>query len=307
MINFRDYTYQFGPIVPGPNSLPFPMDFDPDEVMKRKNEIFEALFADLDALEIYPAKDSTVPLPIEAVHNKNIIMFKLGDPRQVTLIKKEGKRFQDKPDTTSPHCMIILDNRHNEQRILIQCKRNVFNGNTDKIAAMLQLSFNRKLSKEHLYMEIGHEYPPVVFWNYIKSQPQGIKSIRLCIPFPNLPRVSDEVDNVDEIFEKMNNDYHSSMVIQIDAAEGGILTGLDENDPRLQYFLAANAKCGKYALVKAAGRKSYYECGKKDHMTQQLDDRIAKMTANDFAGELWSTTYSYVAEQIKDPGHPLNL
>ena len=307
MVNFRVYTYQFGPIVPGPNSLPFPLECDPDEVMKRKNEIFEMLFADLDSLEIYPAKDSTIPLPIEAVHNKSIIMFKLGDPRPVTLIKKEGKRFQDKSDTTSPHCMIIIDNRHNEQRILIQSKRDVFNGNTDRIAAMLQFSFNRKLSKEHLYMEIGHEYPPVVFWNYIKSQPQGIKSIKLCIPFPNLPRVSDEVDNVDKVFEQMNNDYHSSMVIQIDAAEGGVLTGLDENDPRLQYFLAANAKCGRYALVKAAGRKSYYECGKKDHMSQQLDDRIAKMTANDFAGELWDTTYSYVADQIKDPGHPINL
>lgn len=298
MINFRVYTYQFGPIVPGPNSLPFPIEFDPDEVMTRKNELFESLFADLDALEIYPDKESMVPLPIEAIYNKNIIMFKLGDPKTVTLIKKEGKRFQDKSDTTSPHCMIIIDNRHGEQRILIQRKRDVFNGNTDKISAMLQFSFNKKLSKEHLYMEIGHEYPPVVFWNYIKSQAQGIKSIKLFIPFPNLPRISDEVDNVDKVFEQMNNDYHSSMVIQIDAAEGGVLTGLDENDPRLQYFLAANAKCGRYALVKAAGRKSYYECGKKDHMSQQLDDRIAKMTANDFAGELWDTTYSYVADQI---------
>lgn len=86
-----------------------------------------------------------------------------------------------------------------------------------------------------------------------------------------------------------------------------MLTGLDENDPRLQYFLAANAKCGRYALVKTAGRKTYCECGKKDHMSQQVDDRVARMTANDFAGELWSTTYSYVAEQIKDPGQPLNL
>ena len=301
MTNFTVYTFQFGPIVPGPNSLPFPLEFDPDEVMTRKNEIFETLFADLDALEIYPDKESNVPLPIEAVHNKNIIMFYLGDPKTVTLIKKEGKRFLSKPDTTTPNCMVIIDNRHEEQRILIQRKRDVFNGNTDKIAAMLQQSFNRKLSKEHLYMEIGHEYPPVVFWNYIKSQPQGIKSIKLYIPFPNLPRVAEEIDKVDDVFEQMNSDYHSSMVIQIDAAEGGILTGLDENDPRLQYFLAANAKCGKYALVKAAGRKSYYECGKKDHMSQPLDDKIAKMTANDFAGDIWADTYAYVGEQIKDP------
>lgn len=301
MINFTVYTFQFGPIVPGPNTLPFPLEFDPDEVMTRKNDIFENLFADLDELKIYPDKKSTVPLPIEAVHNKNIIMFYLGDPRPVTLIKKEGKRFLNKPDTTSPNCMIIIDNRHDEQRILIQRKRSVFNGNTDKIATMLQQSFNRKLTTEHLYIEIGHEYPPVVFWNYIKSQPQGIKSIKLCIPFPNLPRVAEEIDKVDDIFEQMNSDYHSSMVIQIDAAEGGILTGLDENDPRLQYFLSANAKCGRYALVKAAGRKTYYVCGKKDHMSQSLDDKIAKLTANDFVGDMWGDTYAYVGEQIKDP------
>lgn len=307
MINFPVYTFQFGPIVPAPDSLQFPIDFDPDEVMTRKNQIFENIFADLENLAIYEDKDSTMPLPIEAVRNKEIIMFYLGEPKNINIVKRNAGHFLDTKDTTYPNCMIIIDNRSTMQHIFIQKKKAVFNGNTDKIAEMLQRSFNRVLSKEHLYMEIGHEYPPVAFWNYIKSQPQGIKSIKLWIPFPNLPRIAENIDKVDTVFEQMNNDYHSSMVIQIDAAEGGILTGLDENDPRLKYFLEANAKCGKYAMVKAAGKRAYYPCGKKDHMSQPMEDKMAGYKANDFQGDMFGHEYEYLLDQLKDPNRLANM
>lgn len=307
MTNFTVYTFQFGPIVPAPGDLQFPIEFDPDKVMENKNETFEKLFEDLDNLAIYETKDSTTPLPIEAVRNKEIIMFYLGDPTPITIVKKDGKVFYNKQDTTNPYCMVIIDNRSTMQRIFIQGKKGVFNSNTDRIAEMLQRSFNRVLSKDHLYIEIGHEYPPVAFWNYIKSQPQGIKSVKLWIPFPNLPRVAETVDQVDDVFEKMNSDFHSSMMIQIDAAEGGILTGLDENDPRLKYFLEANAKCGKYAMVKAAGRRAYYPCGKKDHLSQPMDDKVAGYKANDFNGDMFGDEYKFLLEQIADQTRLANL
>lgn len=307
MINFPVYTFQFGPIVPAPDSLQFPLDFDPDEVMARKNTIFEKLFTNMDNLAIYEDWDSTTPLPTEAVRNKEIIMFYLGEPKPISIVRRKNGHFQDTSDTTYPYCMIIIDNRSSMQRIFIQKKRSVFNGNTDKIAEMLEGSFNRILPREHLYMEIGHEYPPVAFWNYVNSQPQGIKSVKLWIPFPNLPRIAENIDKVDDIFERMNKDYHSSMIIQIDAAEGGILTGLDENDPRLKYFLEANAKCGKFAMVKAAGKRAYYPCGKKDHMSQPMDDRVAGYRSDDFSSDMFGDEYRFLLEQLSDPNRLANM
>lgn len=102
MVNLPVYTFQFGPIVPAPDSLQFPIDFAPDEVMTRKNQIFEDIFADLENLAIYENKDSTIPLPIKAVRNKEIIMFYLGEPKNINIVKRNGGHFLDTKDTPIP-------------------------------------------------------------------------------------------------------------------------------------------------------------------------------------------------------------
>lgn len=247
MTDFTVYNFHLGTAAQGSSS------FDPDDVMTRRNEIFESLFADFGTLSVYPDLEMSVPLPIEAVHNREIIMFYLGDPGT---------------ETGTSNCMVIIDNRRDMECILIQRKRSAFNGNTDKIAEMLQRSFNLRLSHEHL---------------------------RIHIPFPAQPRVAEAIDKVDDVFGKMNR----SMMIRTDAAEDGILTGLDVSDPRLQFFLAANAKSGKLDMT--AGLKTYYDYGNKLHRTRSIDDRIATMTARDFEGGVSSDTYSYVIQQINDP------
>lgn len=304
MAKFILYTYQFGPIVPGPDSLPFKVDFNTEEVMAKKNELFERLFADFNALCLRDGKELE-DLPLEGANNKQFIIFHLGDPKKVSLDKNVNGKFVKSFDTTSPHCMILIDNRKDVQRIYIEKKRAAFGGNTDRIAKILQSSFNTKLRNEHLYIEIGHEYSENAFWKFIKSKPLGIKSIRFYIPYPNLPRISDQVLDVDEKLVQLNKRHNSQTLLQMDAAKDGILAGLDPEDPTLQRLLKASARSGKYVPVKPVGQKGYTLCGKKSHLSVELPDKISQLKAEDFKGDLFGNNIEYIADLLGEDIRPV--
>ena len=305
MAKFILYTYQFGPIVPGPESIPYPLDFNPDEIMAKKNELFEGLFADFNALCLRDGKESEEqPLPLEGANNKQFIIFHLGDPKKVSLHKNVNGKFVKTFDTTSPHCMILIDNRKDIQRIYIEKKKAAFGGNTDRIARILEHGFNAKLRNEHLYMEIGHEYSENAFWDYIKSKPLGIKSIRFYIPYPNLPRVSDAVLRVDENIVQLNKRHNSQALLQMDAAEGGILAGLTPENADIQGLLSSNARAGKYVPVQPVGQKSYTLCGKKSHLSVDLPDKMSQLTAEDFKDHLFGDNMEYIANHLSNDVHP---
>lgn len=306
MARFIIYTYQFGPIVPGPDSIHFPLDFNPNEIMAKKNELFEGLFADFNTLCLWDGKESEeLPLPLEGIINKQFISFHLGDPKKVPLEKIVDGKFVKTFDTTSPHCMILIDNRKDIQRIYIEKKKAAFGGNTERIAKILEYSFNAKLRNEHLYMEIGHEYSENTFWDYIKSKPLGIKSIRFYIPYPNLSRVSDAVLRVDENIVQLNKRHNSQTLLQMDAAEGGILAGLTPDNPDIQGLLSSNARAGKYVPVQPVGQKSYTLCGKRSPLSVDLPDKMSQLTAEDFKDHLFGDNMEYIASLLGNDVRPV--
>lgn len=299
MAKFIVYTYQFGPIVPEEQMLPFEPEtpIDADALMARKGEIFEQIFADFKRVRIFEGKESEPKmLPIEGVNNKQFILFHLGDPKQIALeeISEEGK-FVHSSAPSAPHCLIIIDNRKDVQRIYIEKKRAAFNANTDSIAKILERSFNCQLRKEHLYMKINHEYSSTAFWKFIRSRPHGIKSIIFKIPYPNLPRVS---DNVEELLKKLNKSANSDATLKLEAAKKSILSGVTPDNPYINGLVEASAQSGAVISVKGAGDGGYTQCGKKEHKKMDLPERISNLSQEDFRGGLFNNTSDALASLL---------
>lgn len=299
MAKFIVYTYQFGPIVPDKQMLPFEPEtpIDADALMARKGEIFEQIFADFKRVRIFEGKESDPKmLPIEGVNNKQFILFHLGDPKQIALeeISEEGK-FVHSSAPSAPHCLIIIDNRKDVQRIYIEKKRAAFNANTDSIAKALERSFNCQLRKEHLYMKINHEYSSTAFWKFIQSRPHGIKSIIFKIPYPNLGRISD----TRRLLAEVNRSVNSDATLKLEAAKRGILSGVTPDNPYISGLVEASAQSGAIISVKGAGDKGYTKCGEKEHKNMDLPERISNLTQEDFSnGNLFNDTSDTLASLL---------
>lgn len=299
MAKFIVYTYQFGPIVPDKQMLPFEPEtpIDADALMARKGEIFEQIFADFKRVRIFEGKESEPKmLPIEGVNNKQFILFHLGDPKQIDLeeISEEGK-FVHSSAPSAPHCLIIIDNRKDVQRIYIEKKRAAFNANTDSIAKILERSFNCQLRKEHLYMKINHEYSSTAFWKFIQSRPHGIKSIIFKIPYPNLGRISD----TRRLLAEVNRSVNSDATLKLEAAKRGILSGVTPDNPYISGLVEASAQSGAIISVKGAGDKGYTKCGEKEHKNMDLPERISNLTQEDFSnGNLFNDTSDALASLL---------
>lgn len=299
MAKFIVYTYQFGPIVPDKQMLPFEPEtpIDADALMARKGEIFEQIFADFKRVRIFEGKESEPKmLPIEGVNNKQFILFHLGDPKQIALeeISEEGK-FVHSSAPSVPHCLIIIDNRKDVQRIYIEKKRAAFNANTDSIAKILERSFNCQLRKEHLYMKINHEYSSTAFWNFIQSRPHGIKSIIFKIPYPNLARVSDTVQEL----LKVNKSVNCDAILKLEAAKESILSGVTPDNPYINGLVEASSQSGAIISVKGAGDRGYTKCGKKEHKKMDLPEGISNLTQENFSnGNLFNDTSDALASLL---------
>ena len=298
MAKFIIYTYQFSPLLTLFDSVE-----ESEAAMKRKNEIFEELFADFNSLCLTNGRRevSKRSLPLEGVNNKQFILFHLGDPKRVPLEKIVDGKFVNTSDTTSPHCMILIDNRKDIQRIYIEKKATAFQGKTDRIARCLQLNFNKLLSKKHLSMIIRHEYSERSFWDYVTTRAKKIKSVEFFIPYPNLPRVS---DNVNEYLKEIATDYNSNLKLRLEASVFGRIGDLNPSDERLQAFAKTNARSGVPIKIGEEGVKGLIHCGKNVYQSVELPDQMSQLKAEDFQGDLFGNNMEYIASLLHNDVRP---
>lgn len=275
MAKFIIYTYQFSPLL-----TLFDTVEESTAAMERKNELFEELFTDFKSLRITQGEGSAKrTYPLEGVNNKQFILFHIGDPKRVPLHKIVDGKFVDTSDTTSPHCMVLIDNRKDVQRIYIEKKMSAFRGKTDRIAKILQENFNVLLAEKHLRLDIGNEYREQVFWNYISMHAKEIQSIEFFIPYPNLPRVSEYVE---EVLNEMQVDYNCSLNVRMNAPGNGRMSLPDQSDKRMRYFVTADARSGVPIKVKRYGERGFSECGKNVYQSMDLPDNVSQLKEDDF-------------------------
>lgn len=298
MTKFIIYTYQFSPLL-----TIFDTVEESTAAMQRKNEIFEELFTDFKSLRITQGEGAAKRVyPLEGVNNKQFILFHIGDPKKVPLHKIVDGKFVDTSDTTSPHCMVLIDNRKDVQRIYIEKKMSAFRGKTDRVAKILQENFNILLTEKHLRMDIGNEYREQVFWSFISLHEKDIRSIEFFLPYPNLPRVS---DNVAEVLKEMQVDYNCSMNVRMNAPENGRMSLPNQSDKRMRYFVTADAIGGVPIKVKLDGQRGFSECGKHVYKSVDLPDNVSQLKEEDFNSSQREATIAYLINLLKGDVRPV--
>lgn len=245
MSTFVVYTYQFAPKVKDREQYSelFPdKDVSPDKIMEKKQETFQSLFDD-DSAFTFTIDNETFNHRI-LLNSGGIIMLKIANNKKIF----HEENFVVKSIDDQPSSIVIIDNRKDCQSIAIQDKRSSFSS-TDQIAGIMKKSFNAVLWKRLLVVDIRRRLEEKSFWQLVGHYPSGIKAVRFGIPYPNLPRVS---DNVRDLFKDMAKEFGANSKYEIDAIEGQSLR-LAESNEYLRELVHASSESGHDIMVQPIG------------------------------------------------------
>ena len=245
MSTFVVYTYQFAPKVKDREQYSelFPdKDVSPDKIMEKKQETFQSLFDD-DSAFTFTVDNETFNHRI-LLNSGGIIMLKIANNKKIF----HEENFVVKSIDDQPSSIVIIDNRKDCQSIAIQDKRSSFSS-TDQIAGIMKKSFNAVLWKRLLVVDIRRRLEEKSFWQLVGHYPSGIKAVRFGIPYPNLPRVS---DNVRDLFKDMAKEFGANSKYEIDAIEGQSLR-LAESNEYLRELVHASSESGHDIMVQPIG------------------------------------------------------
>ena len=245
MSTFVVYTYQFAPKVKDREQYSelFPdKDVSPDKIMEKKQETFQSLFDD-DSAFTFTVDNETFNHRI-LLNSGGIIMLKIANNKKIF----HEENFVVKSIDDQPSSIVIIDNRKDCQSIAIQDKRSSFSS-TDQIAGIMKKSFNAVLWNRLLVVDIRRRLEEKSFWQLVGHYPSGIKAVRFGIPYPNLPRVS---DNVRDLFKDMAKEFGANSKYEIDAIEGQSLR-LAESNEYLRELVHASSESGHDIMVQPIG------------------------------------------------------
>ena len=160
-----------------------------DENMLRHQELFQKFFEGEDELNrkhgdqvffwnrggYYPAK----------------IMMNTGGIIMLRLQKEKTREFEVaykmRSHKEQPSCMIIIDNRHEQQRVLIERKKDVFAPTT--IAHMMEQTIGKwMIQRYRVGLRLPLVYKKDQFWSVMEEYSQYVKKLEFDFPYPNMAR-----------------------------------------------------------------------------------------------------------------------
>jgi|GEM_PF-2571006 len=90
-----------------------------------------------------------------------------------------------------PSALVIIDNRHDQQRVLIENTRTW--PDTDVLRNIIKSALNEKLKVYRLLMIIEPIWRKTEFWNTVRRYKGHIRSIQFEVGYPNMGRTGDKV------------------------------------------------------------------------------------------------------------------
>lgn len=203
MSDFVLYSYQCNPIhveidPKKPSTIPTEYDEEEnrkaDENMTRHQDLFQEFF---DTKEECKHK-----------HNGNVYLLHKGNYYGAKILMSQGgiimlrlqkdklheyeSNYEILTQKEQPSSMIIIDNRFEQQRIMIERKKDTFAPST--IAKMLESNIGAWMSKKY---RVGVRVPLIFrkdqFWSVVEEYKNGIKKLIFDFPYPNMARPMDKL------------------------------------------------------------------------------------------------------------------
>ena len=248
MAQYVVYSYQFTPIFDEQGDL-FDDYSNIDEVMEKKQELFSGLFNDNLVFKYRSHRHEH-----ELLYNNNdLILLKLANNKQIV----QESAFKTKKLEHNPSCKVLIDNRKDVQNIYVEKSGYAFS-DTSVIAHILENTFNRYLSSCHLSMSIKHRYKTQEFWDIIKSADSGVKMIRFCLQYPNLPDIRQKMGEM--LADASKQIKSKETKVEFNAGTGESLDITEKNE-KVTEMVEASAASGKHIILRLNGYRAYREVG----------------------------------------------
>ena len=198
MSDFVLYSYQCNPIhveIDPKEITTIPIDYDEeenrraDENMARHQELFQEFF---DTEEVCDHKhNGNIYLLHDGSYYKTKILMSRGGIIMLRLQKDKFHEYESdfnmRVQKEQPSSMIIIDNRFEQQRIIIERKKDTFAPST--IAKMLEKNIGAWMTKNY---RVGVRVPLIYrkdeFWSVVEEYKNCIKKMDFNFPYPNMAR-----------------------------------------------------------------------------------------------------------------------
>ena len=157
--------------------------------MARHQALFQAFFEGKDELnrkvgdQVFFQHNGGYYAAKIMMNQGGVIMLRLQKDRT----HEFEKGFKLLKQTEQPSCMIIIDNRHEQQRILIERTKDVFAPST--IARMMEQTIGKWLTQNYrVGMKMRLVYKKDQFWSVMEEYSQRVKKLEFDFPYPNMAR-----------------------------------------------------------------------------------------------------------------------
>lgn len=270
MASFKIYAYQFSPAIEDEIMTETLFGMTPvtsDSVMLDKQTVFQTLFSDGSG---FAFSKGLTKYNHQVILNENgIIVLRIANNKKL----RQEENFKIKELVNQPSCVVVIDNRGDCQSMAIQDKSRAF-VSTDQVAKIMTASLNEALKASGLVVEIRRRIEENTFWNLLDRYPEGVRSIRFEIAYPNLPRVS---DNVDALFRSVCKELGATSSFQLNAIQGQTLN-LSKSSELLSGLVKASSESGHPIKVLPAEKNArWVSTGTDSSVSSEMNDKLFSM------------------------------
>ena len=265
MMRFTIYSYLFKPINEPFQPELFSPDVDADESMDRKLEIFGDFFRGDQQIRFGRSNQRFDHLVVAQVNG--IIVLQIANNTQ----QVHEQKFNRWTEEDHPSLFVLIDNREDRQVIAIENRTLAFS-DTQTVANILEESFNRRLYRHRLQVQVNAKYHAHEFWDVVSQYEQGIASVTFKFPYPNMPAISDMVG---EFYTDLARRTNSEPKTTLTTPKTERMR-LEPDDEILQQMIKAASASGKLIMMRPKGAQKWRKIGLETPVQEELSEQVLK-------------------------------
>ncbi len=277
MASYILYTYQFAPLSGNEQKL-FEAVPSAAERMERKQDYLQQILADAN-LHFFKGQREKIFKHQIRYNTDGIVILKIANRKPL----RYETDFKMKEQENSPSCFVIIDNRHNIQRIAIEENITAFSG-TEVVKNIIENSLQKHLKSYGLTISIQREYQKNEFWQLIKRHPEGIAMVRFHFSYPNLPRVCESINQLISNQSRLTNSKDTTFELKSSSSEQ---LALSSDNEQLNGLVEASADSGNLITLRIKGYRKHITTGKTTRKIE-IADLEAQITKNQVEADLAS-------------------
>ena len=265
MIRFTIYTYLFKPINEPFQPELFSPNVDAEESMDRKLELFADFFRGEQQIRFNRNNQRYDHLVV--AQGSGIIVLQIANNTQ----QVHEQKFNRWTEEDHPSLFVLIDNREDRQVIAIENRAQAFS-DTQTVANIMEESFNRRLYRHRLQLQVNAKYHAHEFWDVVSQYEQGIASVTFKFPYPNMPAISDMVS---EFYTDLARRTNSEPKTTLTTPKTEKMR-LEEDDEILQQMIKAASASGKLIMMRPKGAQKWRKIGLETPVQEELSEQVLK-------------------------------